>query len=301
MSIRHRKFTATASDELDDIVTEALVADKIATIAAHEEKANALVQAREEAMLANQRAMASKNERDRLIHAARMFNRPTGVLEVDLAEQARIIRAAGARAIGDFIVIGRALTKAKELCGHGLWLPWLEREFGWSDETARRYMQVASLGVQNPQLVDFDIEISGLYLLAKPSTPDAAREAVLEAANAGVKVTLAKAKEVIATKKAAAKPETLNDHTNTHTRAVSPEDTALKSFTERVADLVQRISNHKPERFVDTTISSNTLLGLSDFFSELACAKQTAKSAVQAKSDAEATAFNRAKAKAVQL
>src|SRR5437660_575869 len=30
------------------------------------------------------------------------------------------------------IEIGRRLIEAKALAGHGRWLPWLEREFGWT-------------------------------------------------------------------------------------------------------------------------------------------------------------------------
>jgi hypothetical protein len=29
--------------------------------------------------------------------------------------------------------IGKRLTDAKVRCGHGNWLPWLEREFGWKE------------------------------------------------------------------------------------------------------------------------------------------------------------------------
>jgi hypothetical protein len=38
--------------------------------------------------------------------------------------------------IGDIIEIGRLLTEVKKIAGHGNWLPWLDREFGWSDSTA---------------------------------------------------------------------------------------------------------------------------------------------------------------------
>jgi hypothetical protein len=61
--------------------------------------------------------------------------------DVVLAQHAEVIRALGKRVVHDVIEIGRRLTDAKARCGHGNWLPWLEREFGWSDSTALRYMQ----------------------------------------------------------------------------------------------------------------------------------------------------------------
>jgi hypothetical protein len=63
--------------------------------------------------------------------------------DVTLAMHAEAIRVLGRRVIGDVIEIGRGLAISKGLCGHGRWLPWLEREFGWSDDSALRFMQVA--------------------------------------------------------------------------------------------------------------------------------------------------------------
>ena len=40
------------------------------------------------------------------------------------------------------IEIGRRLCEAKDLCKHGEWLPWLERETQISDRSAARYMQI---------------------------------------------------------------------------------------------------------------------------------------------------------------
>lgn len=56
--------------------------------------------------------------------------------------KAAAIRTIGKRAVCDLIEIGRLLTDAKLLAGRGNWLPWLDREFGWSDETARKWMNV---------------------------------------------------------------------------------------------------------------------------------------------------------------
>jgi hypothetical protein len=37
------------------------------------------------------------------------------------------------------------LIEAKEQCEHGDWLPWLAREFGWSERQARDLMQIAEV------------------------------------------------------------------------------------------------------------------------------------------------------------
>jgi hypothetical protein len=116
--------------------------------------------------------------------------------EITLSAHAEAIRVLGRRVIGDVIEIGRRLIISKELCGHGGWLPWLEREFGWSDDTALRFMQVAEFA-KNRNLRDLEIPVSGLYLLAAPSTPEAARDEVIERSEAGERVTPSQIKGAI--------------------------------------------------------------------------------------------------------
>jgi hypothetical protein len=114
-----------------------------------------------------------------------------------LAERAEQIRSLGKRVIGDVIEIGKLLTEVRGRIPHGQWKPWLEREFGWSDETARRYMSLHKLGQQNPQIVDYDIPVSGLYLLAAPSTPEAARDEVITRAGNGEHLQHEQVREVV--------------------------------------------------------------------------------------------------------
>jgi hypothetical protein len=56
-------------------------------------------------------------------------------------------------------------------------------------------------------------------------------------------------------------------------KAVSSHDTALTGFTERVLDLVRRISNHKPKRFAKTAVKPDDLAKLGKFFADLAALK----------------------------
>ncbi len=109
--------------------------------------------------------------------------------ETILAQHADAIRARGKRVIGDIIEIGRRLTEAKKIAGHGKWSPWLDREFGWTDDTALNFMRCHEMA-KNRNFRDLSLPISGLYLLAAPSTPDKARAAVIERAQNGERLSV---------------------------------------------------------------------------------------------------------------
>ena len=119
-----------------------------------------------------------------------------------LAEHVAEIRRLGKRAIEDVIEIGRRLRECKEIVGHGNWLSWLDREFGWSEGTALNFMHVHELAQStSANFANLNLPVSTLYLLAAPSTPAAVRNGILERIGAGeqmssfeVKKTIAKAK-----------------------------------------------------------------------------------------------------------
>jgi hypothetical protein len=52
-------------------------------------------------------------------------------------------------------------------------------------------MRVRDMAAKSKKFLDFDLPISGLYLLAAPSTPELAREVILDRAEEGEKITLA--------------------------------------------------------------------------------------------------------------
>jgi hypothetical protein len=82
--------------------------------------------------------------------------------ETILAENANVIRTLGRRTAEGVIEIGRRLTESKRLCGHGNWLPWLEREFGWGkDQTARNFMQVYEMSLNSQGVGDLSLPLSG--------------------------------------------------------------------------------------------------------------------------------------------
>jgi Protein of unknown function (DUF3102) len=121
----------------------------------------------------------------------------SGADEQFLAEKAGAIRALAKNVVRDVVEIGRHLTEAKGACAHGEWLPWLEREFAWGERTAQRFMQVHDLA-KSAKLSDLgSLDISGLYLLAAPSTPAEVRDAAIARADAGEKLSHRQIKEMV--------------------------------------------------------------------------------------------------------
>lgn len=116
-----------------------------------------------------------------------------------LAEHAAAIKGLCKRAVGDMIEIGERLAECKRICGHGNWLPWLEREFGMSEDTAENYMRLAKLD-KFRTVRNLDLPLKALYLLAAPSTPPEVRDELLERARTEP-VPIAEVKETIATAK----------------------------------------------------------------------------------------------------
>jgi Protein of unknown function (DUF3102) len=115
-----------------------------------------------------------------------------------LAEHAAAIKTLGRRVVTDVIEIGHRLTESRNICGHGYWLPWLDREFGWSDKTAENFINVYKLSSKFENFSNLNLPLSGLYLLAAPSTPPEARDQIIEQAKAGKSVPVAEIKKTIA-------------------------------------------------------------------------------------------------------
>ena len=101
------------------------------------------------------------------------------------------------------VEIGERLLDIKQRLGHGSFGAWLKAEFEWSQDTARNFMNVAERFGQNPKISEF--APSALYLLASPSTPDAARADALDRVDRGEKVTHTTAKQIVQTHKPAPK------------------------------------------------------------------------------------------------
>lgn len=110
-------------------------------------------------------------------------------------EAAEIIRLHARRAAESVVAIGEQLARVKDRLDHGQYLGWLRLEFGWSIRSAQNLMRVwecfknANFALLEP------IDVSALYLLASPSTPEPVREAALGRAATGERVTHASVKD----------------------------------------------------------------------------------------------------------
>jgi hypothetical protein len=82
----------------------------------------------------------------------------------------------------------------------GGWLRWLKRELGWSEHTARRYINVFDVFGSNATHVShWTLPLRSLYELAAPTTPEPARLQVLRCVEAGKKLPYREIKAIIAT------------------------------------------------------------------------------------------------------
>ncbi|MCH8043838.1 MAG: DUF3102 domain-containing protein [Planctomycetes bacterium] len=115
-----------------------------------------------------------------------------------LDRHAEAIRSIQRRMAIDLIEIGKHLVAAKKRLDHGAFTPWLDREFNWSDRTARLFMQVFETFGKTDNFSDLEIGQSALYLLSAESTPEDAKADAIDRAKAGEKITHKLAKEIVA-------------------------------------------------------------------------------------------------------
>jgi len=109
-----------------------------------------------------------------------------------IKERAARIHELAKRTAESIVLIGQWLSEVKERLGHGQWLPWLEHEFGWSEQTARNFINVYR-AFKSTNFGDLAIDVSALYLIAAPKTPDPVRREIIGRAQAGEYMTHAEA------------------------------------------------------------------------------------------------------------
>jgi len=100
------------------------------------------------------------------------------------------------RTAHNVVLIGQKLQLVKDHLEHGAWLAWLEREFAWSDRTARRMIEVAHRFTLDT-VANLPIETGALYLLAAPKTPEPAVTEALTLAQQGETITQVRAQGLI--------------------------------------------------------------------------------------------------------
>jgi hypothetical protein len=104
--------------------------------------------------------------------------------------------------------IGRHLAAVRDLLDHGDWLTWLNTEFAWSDQTARRLIHVFELSQDGKfnTVLNLDLPLGVLYQLAAPKA-EAARTEVAELIDNGKKPSKTEVQEILARHRTATKAE----------------------------------------------------------------------------------------------
>lgn len=92
--------------------------------------------------------------------------------------------------------VGKKLIEAKDLLPHGEFVEWAVKETGLSASTARRFMRVAERFGGKTAIMTV-LPPTVLYLLAAPSTTDAAVDEVVERAAQGERLTVEEVSEIV--------------------------------------------------------------------------------------------------------
>lgn len=139
---------------------------------------------------------AHANERQEIAATLRYNYDQLGSQGAAIREHAIEIKRSEQQTNSAAVEAGRHLLAVKEALPHGQWETWLETEFHMTDRTARTLMNIAERFDGKTEIISV-LNVTVLGMLAAPSVPDAAVEAVAAAASNG-KVSVAAAKEIIA-------------------------------------------------------------------------------------------------------
>jgi hypothetical protein len=108
----------------------------------------------------------------------------------------KIHRLARATAAG-IVEIGQHLTDVKAKLKHGKFLEWVEREFAWKERMAENFMTVHAR-FKSANFANLQIDVSALYLIAAPKTPEPVRQEVIRHAEISTdNITHSAVKDVI--------------------------------------------------------------------------------------------------------
>jgi Protein of unknown function (DUF3102) len=133
--------------------------------------------------------------------------RPVSIVESpELVEHTDAIRSLGKQTVANVISIGEHLTECRRIVGHGF-RAWLKREFDWTYKTSDNFMNVHKLVESRCEnFSHLSLPVSSLYLLAAPSTPEAARQEIISRAEKGEKVKVVHVKGAIRAARPAKNP-----------------------------------------------------------------------------------------------
>ena len=153
---------------------------------------------------------------------------------------ARVIKPLLRRTAEDIFVIGGELAQVKARLPHGRYTEWLGAEFGLSERMAQHFVNVRErLG---PKSEKFSVlPPSTLYMLAAPSTPDAAIAQVEAHLAREGRVTVRTVQHVIAAAKAQSIPEML-DEADLRLSAYNAEQAAVRRLERALTDAILLLS-----------------------------------------------------------
>jgi hypothetical protein len=149
-----------------------------------------------------------------------------------VAEHIKAIHGLVQRTRENIVEIGRHLAETRDQVDRGEWLALLEAEFGWSDQTAYRFIHVYELSrdAQFHTCVELDLPLRVLYQLAAPKA-EAARKEIAGRLEAGEVV---KADDV---------EKAIEGHKPPSAAAKGRTGTA-SSVSEKSGDATQRVTSH---------------------------------------------------------
>jgi hypothetical protein len=96
-----------------------------------------------------------------------MTQRKRNSRRISLATIAANINRLDRASLGNIFGIGKLLLEAKKQLDYGQWGHWLDKEFGWSADTADRYMASATLAATFRTVRNLKLPLTVIYALAK--------------------------------------------------------------------------------------------------------------------------------------
>jgi hypothetical protein len=124
----------------------------------------------------------------------------------EVYELTKSVKDARGRHLAVIVEIGGALRRAKELLGHGNFLPWLKAEFRWSERTAPNYMSLAAhFQDKTANFADLDLGTARELI----ESPAQVSEPIMRRAEAGETISQEEVKAAVMTSRADCVPVTL--------------------------------------------------------------------------------------------
>jgi hypothetical protein len=179
----------------------------------------------------------------------------------------------------NIIEIGRLLVVTKRRAGHGRWGEWLRDKFAWSEDTAERYINVSKKFRKTNSATLRNLDLSAVYELARPSTPQSAREQVIQLIEKEKNPpSLADVRKIIRESKPQSKPQP-----QTQPKPVKPREAAPHDQFRQAIAILQSL-NTKPAKTFAGIVPGDDLVMLANFLKQIASAN--VKSAPQAEAAA---------------